>query len=282
MKPASLSLATTAATVSSSSSSCLACASRIVRPLRDRLGRERLAALDDRSVRAAREPRVLLVADADRDERRLLELEREVGLAACGLPRSAAIARAMRITSSALSLRLCAFSVLSARMRNAISGSGMTSAMIDFAPSALQRGEAVHAVRREASRRRVDRDHRIEEPADLRDHGREPRRRASSTARAGTASARPCRAAARRARPSGRRAARGRLASTWPPSFCDAAGDRAHGLRALAARDLAGGQTYGRGVLGALLFSRLRGRLLGWHGIVKIDPWPRRSQGHAR
>ena len=41
----------------------------------------------------------------------------------------------MRITSSERSRRLCAFSVLSARICQAISRFGTTSAMIDFAPS---------------------------------------------------------------------------------------------------------------------------------------------------
>ncbi len=42
----------------------------------------------------------------------------------------------MRMTSSAFSRRLCAFSVFRARILYATSGSGSTSATIDFAPSA--------------------------------------------------------------------------------------------------------------------------------------------------
>ena len=43
----------------------------------------------------------------------------------------------MRITSSERSLRLCAFSVLSARIWKATSSSGITSATIDLRPSSF-------------------------------------------------------------------------------------------------------------------------------------------------
>ena len=82
--------------------------------LRQRLAEERVDALQDRVVGAAGEAAVLLVADAERQEGGLLELEGVV-LSPAGRPVPAR-SRAMRMTSSDFSRRLCAFSVFSARI----------------------------------------------------------------------------------------------------------------------------------------------------------------------
>ena len=87
-------------------------------------------------IRATAEARPLFVADAEREERRLLDLEdeRRFWLVAA---RFRASARDIRMVSSDFSRRLCAFSVLSARILNATSASGTSSATIVRMPSFL-------------------------------------------------------------------------------------------------------------------------------------------------
>src|SRR5207253_1972481 len=65
--------------------------------------------LQRRGVGAAGEAALLFIREAEGDERRFLELEREVALLAA--PSSWARSRYIRTTSSAFSRRLCAFSM---------------------------------------------------------------------------------------------------------------------------------------------------------------------------
>ena len=81
----------------------------------------------------------------------------------------------MRITSRDFSLRLCAFSVLSARIWKATSGSGIRMAGMTLALSLVEHGAPVVAVGRpvDAGPRRHDH-HRIHEAVDLLDHLLQP------------------------------------------------------------------------------------------------------------
>ena len=85
----------------------------------ERLVDEALGAAEHRLIGAAGEARVLLVANAERHERRVFQVEREARLGARVVLGESP--RKMRMTSSDRSLRLCAFSVLSARICQAIS-----------------------------------------------------------------------------------------------------------------------------------------------------------------
>ena len=88
-----------------------------------------------------------------------------------GLCLRPASARAMRMVSSDFSLTLCAFSVLSARILNATSGSG-TSKRDDALRAELLHGlQAVVAVRRPIAVVLANQHERIEEAPDLLDHG---------------------------------------------------------------------------------------------------------------
>ena len=78
----------------------------------------------------------------------------------------------MRMTSSERSLRLCAFSVLSARICHATSRVGTTSAVIGLRAEPLHRGQAVATVRRPEPAHllgRGDGDHGVEEAPGLLD-----------------------------------------------------------------------------------------------------------------
>ena len=78
------------------------------------------------------------------------------------------------MTSRLRSLRLCAFSVLSARIRNASPSSGETSAVICLRPEHLGGGEAMPAVRRaELALLAAHHDDRVEERSRLVDLLRE-------------------------------------------------------------------------------------------------------------
>ena len=83
------------------------------------------------------------------------------------LARCSASARAMRIVSSDFSFRLCAFSVLSARILNATSGSGRSSAIDRTRADLAQRLQTMIAVRRPVAVVLADGDDRIEEAAEL-------------------------------------------------------------------------------------------------------------------
>ena len=85
-----------------------------------------------------------------------------------------ASARAIRIVSSDFSLTLCAFSVLSARILNATSGSGTSRPTIVCAPSFSHRLQAMIAVRRPVLVVVANEHDRIEEAADLLDDGHQP------------------------------------------------------------------------------------------------------------
>ena len=80
----------------------------------------------------------------------------------------------MRIVSSDFSFRLCAFSVFSARILNATSASGTTSATIGLRAKLSHRLKPVIAVRRPIAVVLPDRDDRIEESAERLDHGHQP------------------------------------------------------------------------------------------------------------
>ena len=161
---------------------------------------------------------LLLVADAERHERRFLEVEGEVAFRPASRPRRAGRGRCGS-PRARFSRRLCAFSVLSARICQAISRFGTTSAVIDA------RAEPPHRLRRcmpfgvqKPSFGRGDGDDRIEEHAGAVDHVGELAVMRVATGRAGTASARRGRSAARRAAADCGRAARGSCRSPSPPS----------------------------------------------------------------
>ena len=132
----------------------------------------------------------------------------------------------MRIVSSDFSRRLCAFSVLSARILNATSASGMSSATIGLRAEPPHRLQPVVAVGRPVAIVVADDDDRIEEAAELFDHRHQPldvrirrvalkRRRLDAIDRQRRRAARACRRTDR----DRRRAPRRRRARRAPPAI---------------------------------------------------------------
>ena len=204
-------------------------------------------------VGAAGEAAVLHVAEAQR-QRAPPPRTRSRTRARAGR-RARARPAASRATSSARSRRLCAFSVLSSRIRCATSASGTTMATRRAGAEGPHRRQAVVAVGRPVVpvRRSAPRSSdRGSGPA-----GRSPSRawrRGRRRGRAGRAWARPDRSAGRRRSASCRRADRGSVASTEPPSASIASASRVdRGRRRAGAQRVGGDAARARGALGPLL-----------------------------